>query len=135
MTSGTPLRKTDVIPPAMRDIAREWQMSPGRVSGGHVFLSGLNGCPLEGPPPADAEAQMVVAFDKVAMVLAACDLGWPDVVDMTSFHVGLSHHGALFREVRARYVQAPFPAWTAIECAGFAIPGVIVELKVTAACP
>ena len=76
---------------------------------------------------------MIIAFDKVVEVLAEAGLGWSDVVDMTSFHVGLAAHLDKFKTIRARYVTRPYPAWTAIECAGFAIPGVLVELKVTAA--
>jgi len=127
------LKKTEIIPAGFEDLVTDWKMSPALISGGHVFLTGFNGCPVEGPPPEDPEAQMVIAFDTVAEVLAAGGLDWSDVVDMTSFHIGLADHLDLFKAVRARYVRAPYPAWTAIECAGFAMPGVIIELKVVAA--
>ena len=78
---------------------------------------------------------MRIAFDTVSEVLATGGLDWSHVVDMTSFHVGLADHLALFKSVRAAYVHRPYPAWTAIEVAGFATPGVIVELKVVARMP
>ena len=116
----------------MQDLVRDWRMSPALISGDHVFLTGFNGCPVDGPPPPDPVAQMRVAFDTVAEVLAAAGLGWGDVVDMTSFHVGLRDHLEDFKAVRASYVREPFPAWTANEVAGFATDGVCVELKIVA---
>ena len=127
------MKKTEIIPAGLEGLVRDWHASPGILSGGHLFVNGFNGCPVDGVPSPDPETQMVTAFDKVGLVLAEAGLGWADVVDMTTFHVGLADHLDLFKTVRARFVRPPYPAWTAIECAGFAIPGVIVELKVTAA--
>lgn len=121
-----------LIPPNMAALERDWQMSPGIVSNGHVFLTGFNGCPLDGPPSPDPETQIITAFDAVEMVLAEGGLGLADVIEMTSYHVGLQDHLTLFRKLRSTRVGRPYPAWTAIEVAGFATPGVIVELKVVA---
>ncbi|WP_299502279.1 Rid family hydrolase [uncultured Roseobacter sp.] len=121
-----------LIPPAMAALERDWQMSPGLVSNGHVFLTGFNGCPLEGAPSPDPETQITTAFDMVEMVLAEAGLSFADVVEMTSFHVGLADYLSLFRRLRAERISRPYPAWTALEVAGFATPGVIVELKVVA---
>lgn len=121
-----------LIPPDMASLERDWRMSPGVVSNGHVFLTGFNGCPLDGPPSPDPETQIRVAFDAVEMVLAEAGLDFSDVIDMTSYHVGLADHLTLFRRLRDERVSRPYPAWTAIEVAGFATADVIVELKVVA---
>ena len=129
------MKKTEpraIVPDTMQDLLRDWHMSPGIVSGDHVFLTGFNGCPVDGPPPPSAKAQFRIAFDTVAEVLAAGGLGWGDVVDMTSFHIGLRDHLEAFKALRAEYVRAPYPAWTAIEVAGFATDDVVIELKVVA---
>ncbi|WP_299773332.1 RidA family protein [uncultured Tateyamaria sp.] len=129
------MKKTEhraIVPDGMQDLVQNWRMSPAIVSGDHVFLTGFNGCPLDGPPPTDPVAQMRIVFDTVSEVLAADGLDWSAVVDMTSFHVGLRDHLEDFKAIRAEYVCQPYPAWTAIEVAGFATDGVIVELKVVA---
>ena len=136
--NGTRLKKTEpyaLVPSGFENLETGWHMSPAIVSGDHVFLTGFNGCPLDGPPPADPQAQMRIAFDTVAEVLGARGLDWGHVVDMTSYHVGLADHLDLFKSVRATYVRRPYPAWTAIEVAGFAMQDVIVELKVVARLP
>lgn len=124
-----------VIPPGMEDLVTDWCMAPGRWVGDTLYLTGFNGCPVDAPPPADLEAQLVIAFDTVGDVLGAAGLHWRDVVDMTSFHIGLVENLDLIKSVRARYVAPPYPAWTALEVAGFATPGVLIEIKAVAQRP
>lgn len=72
------------------------------------------------------------AFDKVGSVLEKAGLDFGAVVEMTTYHVGLKDHFDLFKSVRADYVEEPYPAWTAIEVAGFVSDGAIVEIRVIA---
>ncbi len=58
-----------------------------------------------------------------------------DMVDVTTYHVGLRDHLDTFRKVWGERVSAPFPAWTAIEVMGFIIPGNYIEAKVVARLP
>ncbi|WP_282595323.1 hypothetical protein [Mesorhizobium mediterraneum] len=37
--------------------------------------------------------------------------------------------------IRAQHVREPYPAWSAVEVAGFASEGIVVELKVVARRP
>ena len=53
-------------------------------------------------------------------------------VEMTTFHVGLAEHLAAFARVRAKWVQEPYPAWTAVGVAELAAPAALVEVKVVA---
>ena len=136
--NGTPLKRTEthaIVPVGFEGLVDDWHASPAVVSGDHIFLYGFNGCPLNGTPSADAKQQIETAFEKVTTVLRAAGLDWGNVVDMTSFHVGLPSHFPAFRAVRDRHVQPPYPAWTAVEVAGLAILGAIVELKIVARLP
>ena len=46
--------------------------------------------------------------------------------------MGLTAHVATFAGVRAKWVQEPYPAWTAIGVAELAAPDALVEVKVVA---
>ncbi len=46
------------------------------------------------------------------------------------YHTGLRQHFALFDKVRLDYVEAPYPAWTAVEVAGLRWEGAVVEIRV-----
>jgi enamine deaminase RidA (YjgF/YER057c/UK114 family) len=94
------------------------KMSPAIVSGGHVFFTGVTDSDAEGRMPADPEAQFRAAFEKIGLVLREAGLGFGALVEMTSYHVGLRQHFALFDTVRLEYVVAPYPAWTAVRWRG-----------------
>ncbi len=122
-----------LIPEGVEALVEVMKLSPGAVSNGHVFLTGMTGSVGDGSMLEDAEAQFRSAFDKISAVLAEAGLTCADIVEMTSYHVGIADHFDLFSEVRAEYVAPPFPAWTAVEVAGLRRPGALVEIKVVAA--
>ncbi|MCW1932113.1 RidA family protein [Pararhodobacter zhoushanensis] len=121
-----------IIPPGSGDAVRQLALSPGVLSGGHLFLTGMTGSAPTGEMPVDPEAQFSNAFDKIGAVLAEAGLGFDAVVEMTTYHVGLRDHFDTFAAVRRHYVQDPFPAWTAVEVAGLRRDGALVEIRVIA---
>ena len=124
--------KEVVIPPGQEAYYDTYHFAPAIKDGNRLYCSGVIGVGADGKPPADPEAQFVCAFDGVKSVLAAAGLTFADVVEMTTFHVGLQQHLATFMKVKDRYVEKPYPAWTAIGITELAFPGGIVEIKVIA---
>lgn len=110
-------------------------MSPGLACNGFVFMTGFTGVAPNGSCSDDPATQIRVAFAPVAEVLEAGGLNFSHVVETTSYHVGLRDHLSLFRAIRDEYVTEPYPAWTAIEVAGFASEGTIVEIRAIARQP
>ncbi len=108
------------------------KLSPGIISNGHLFLTGITGSSPEGHMPDEPVAQFRAAFDKIAGLLAVADLDFGAVVDMTSYHIDIARHFDAFAAVHDEYVRPPFPAWTAIEAAGLRRRGALVEIRVTA---
>jgi enamine deaminase RidA (YjgF/YER057c/UK114 family) len=81
---------------------------------------------------ADPEQQFTAAFEGVKAILDAAGLGFADVVEITTFHVGLMQHMSAFLRVKDRYLPEPYPAWTAIGIVELAVPGGLVEVRATA---
>ena len=80
--------------------------------------------------PAD---QFEVAFENIAKKLETAGASWDDVIKMTTYHVGGIHtHLDVFREVKDRYVKAPYPAWTGVGVTDLANPASLVEIDVIA---
>jgi len=121
-----------IVPEALRTYYDDWKMSPGLVSGDHVFFTGFTGTGPDGVCSPDPESQFRAAFAQVRMVLDEAGLGFGDVVEMTTYHVGLRDHLDVFRAVRGEFVQEPYPAWTAIEVSGFASADTIIEIRIIA---
>ncbi len=125
------MRKT-IVPSGMEGLTRDWKMSPGHLAGGLLFLTGFNGAAPDGSVSDDPKVQIGVAFAQVEAVLSEAGLSFADIAEVTSYHVGLRDHLAQFKEAWALRMRDPYPAWTAIDVAGFATEGVIVELRVIA---
>lgn len=122
-----------LVPAGAEAAVAAMKLSPGVISNGHVFVTGMTGSLADGSMPDDTEAQFRSAFDKIGVVLAEAGLSCVDIVEMTSYHVGISNHFDLFAAVRTEYVAEPYPAWTAVEVAGLRRAGALVEVKVVAA--
>ncbi|MFX4298526.1 RidA family protein [Pseudosulfitobacter pseudonitzschiae] len=122
-----------LFPAGARTTADQIKLSPGIISGSHVFLTGMTGSGPDGTMSEDLEEQFRQAFEKIGVVLREAGLGFGSIVEMTTYHVGLRAHFDTFCEVRSNYVSDPFPAWTAVEVAGLRREGAVVEIKVVAA--
>ena len=55
-----------------------------------------------------------------------------DMVDVTTYHVGMARHMDVFREVKNRLVPREGYAWTRIGVSELAHPGLLVEIKCVA---
>lgn len=124
--------RSPIIPNELKPFYDDWKMSPGHLAGEYVFLTGFTGASADGNLSSDPETQMRNAFEKVGLVLREADLSYDALVEMTTYHVGLKDHLELFKSVRAEYVKEPYPAWSAIEVAGFVREGAIIEIRAIA---
>ena len=125
--------KRAIVPAGSEGFVAALKTSPGIASGDHVFLTGMTGSLPDGSMPDTLDAQFRNAFDKIAAVLEADGLAFSNVVEMTTYHIGLKAHFDLFCAVREAYLTPPYPAWTAVEVAGLRREGAVVEIRVIAA--
>ncbi len=121
-----------IIPDELNSYYDDWKMSPGLHSGDHIFFTGFTGVDRSGELPEDHESQIRNVFEKIGYVLRDAGIDYGSIVEMTSYHVGLREHLELFKSIRSEYVKEPYPAWTAIEVAGFVREGAVVEIRVVA---
>ena len=122
-----------LFPAGARNTADQIKLSPGIISGNHVFLTGMTGSAPDGTMPENLDDQFRQAFEKIGAVLREAGLGFGSIVEMTSYHVGLRDHFDRFCAIRSEYVLEPYPAWTAVEVAGLRREGAVVEIRVVAA--
>jgi len=127
------MAKRALFPAGSETSARQIKVSPGIMSGNHVFLTGMTGSRTDGSIPDNLDEQFRHAFEKIGSVLKVAGLSHSSIVEMTSYHVGLRSHFDTFNSIRSEYVEDPFPAWTAVEVAGLRREGAVVEIRVVAA--
>jgi len=124
--------KNVVIPQGMEMYYEQYHFAPAVKDGNRLFCAGQIGVGADGHIPADPEAQFTQAFENVKAVLDTAGVSFDDVMEMTTFHVGLQSNLSTFMKVKDRYLQKPYPAWTAIGISELALPGGLVEIKVIA---
>lgn len=126
-------QKTAITPAALRDsYVGEWRMSPGMLCNGFLFLTGMTGTPPDGVMSTDNETQIRQCFENINLVLAEAEMNFTNVVEMTSYHVGINQHLDIFKSVRNDYVTPPYPAWTAVDVVRLINPDAFVEVRVIA---
>lgn len=114
---------------------REWKFSPAVECRGLVFVSGCTGGRADGSMPEGVGAQAREAFDKIGATLRASGIGFEDIVEMTTYHVGLGERLDEFRAIKDQFLPSHYPAWTAIGVAELAAAGALLEIRVVARGP
>jgi enamine deaminase RidA (YjgF/YER057c/UK114 family) len=124
--------KQSTAAPEFAHYTDEWHFSPVLLSGDFAFLSGQTGTHPDSTVSPDPEQQIRDAFRFLKSNLAAAGLTFDDVVEMTTYHVDLRRHLALFTKVKDEHVEAPYPAWTAIGVSELITEGTLIEIRVIA---
>lgn len=121
-----------ILPDANRRAYDNFHFAPAVRANGLVLLSGQIGVDARGLVPDSPAEEFRNAWRAVGAILAEAGLSFDDVIEYTTFHVGLQNHLTTFMAVRDEFIAAPWPAWTAIGISELAVPGARVEIRVTA---
>ncbi|WJR79965.1 RidA family protein [Bradyrhizobium sp. NP1] len=116
-------------------IFKKFGYSPAVRAGDFIYVAGQIGLNPDGSMPDDDEGQIVNAFDRLKIVLEEAGATLDDIVELVTYHVGLQKHLVRCVEIKSRYIREPFPAWTILEIAGLARPGLVIEIKAVAYAP
>lgn len=109
-----------------------FHFSEATRSNGFLLCSGVIGAGAKGEVPEDIKEEFRNAWKGIGRILATCDLDYTDIVEYTSYHVGLHATTGDFMSVRDEFLCEPWPAWTAIGITELAIPGAHAEIRVIA---
>ncbi|MFH8680914.1 Rid family hydrolase [Streptomyces lydicus] len=102
---------------------------------GLLLIAGTIGRRADGTIPDTIEEQTEIAIRKIEEILRMEKLDMSALVDVTSYHVDIRRHLPGFIKAKQRLVEAPYPTWTIIGVSGLASPGLLVEVRATAAYP
>ncbi len=109
-----------------------WHFAQAVRSGGFLLCAGQIGTEADLSVPSEFLDEARNAWAAVGQVLAAAGLGFEDIVEYTSYHVGLQASLPDFMKARDEVLAEPWPAWTAIGVSELAVPGARLEIRVTA---
>lgn len=121
-----------IVPDASRRAYESFHFAAAVRAGNLLILSGQIGLGEDGKLPESAQEEFRNAWRSIGQTLTHAGLGYADIIEYTSYHVGLQAHLPDFMKVRDEFISEPWPAWTAIGITELAVPGARVEIKVVA---
>ena len=121
-----------ILPESDRAAYEGFHFAPAVKHGKLILCSGQIGIGADGKVPASPEDEFRNAWQAVGRILQEAGLTFEDVLEFTTFHVGLQDHLPTFMAVKDEFLSEPWPAWTAIGISELAVPGARVEIRVTA---
>lgn len=127
--------KRDVVFPAGRQALYEKnRYSPAIRAGGLLFVSGQVGSRPDGTPEPELEAQVRLAFDNLAEILAAAGCTFEDAIDVTIFLVDPEANlDTVWKVLPDYWGEAPYPTLTGVGVTW--LSGYQFEIKVIAKLP
>jgi enamine deaminase RidA (YjgF/YER057c/UK114 family) len=124
--------RTLIVPDTLKSIVERAGYAPAVRVGDTLYCAGQVGRTADLAVIEDPEHQFVAAWDNLRQVLEAGGCTFEDIVDMTTYHVNMSQHMPVFRDVKNRLFPRGLCAWTCIGVSELAHPGLLVEIKCVA---
>ncbi|MFJ5298477.1 RidA family protein [Pseudomonas sp. NPDC088368] len=124
--------RTLIVPDTMTSIVERAGYAPAVSVGDTLYCAGQVGRTADLKVIDDPEQQFIAAWDNLRQVLEAGGCTFEDIVDMTTYHVNMSQHMPVFRDVKNRLFPRGLCAWTCIGVSELAHPGILVEIKCVA---
>lgn len=115
-----------------RRFQEEWGYSDAIIAGDTIYLSGIVVGQRDGE---SLESAYDRAYQRIGAILTRAGASWDDVVDITTYHTDVTTQMPAIVAVQRRYIQAPFPAWTAIDVDRLIPERGITEIKIVARRP
>jgi len=127
--------RLNIVPPSMQAIVDKAGYLPAVQAGNLVFCAGQVGRDSDLSVVRDPRQQFEACWENLRTVLAAAGCSFDDVVEMTTFHVGLRDHLDLFREVKDHLFPRGTCPWTCLGVSELAVAGLLAEIKCIAIVP
>ena len=100
------------------------------LADGTVYMSGV--IVYLGPDETDLDGAYARAYARIESILMRAGANWDDVIDITSFHTDLTSQLKAMKREQRKYIDAPFPSWTAIQVSRLVPDRGITEIKIIA---
>lgn len=125
-------RREVIVPPVWRPFYQQTSIPAGVRVGDTLRVTGHTGDNADGVYPEDVEDQIRMTFSNIALTLAAAGARWSDVIEIDSYHVGLRDQAGAILTIAAEFLDAPYPAWTAVGVTELFPPKALIEIRCVA---
>ncbi len=124
-------KKVLINPEGSDGIYVSLQFSQAVKAGNMVWISGQVGMDASFNMGEGIEAQTRMAFQNLTRVVEEAGGTLNDIVELVTYHTSMKDMKG-FSKVKAEFIKADYPAWTAVGVTELVIPGLLVEIRATA---
>jgi enamine deaminase RidA (YjgF/YER057c/UK114 family) len=124
-----------IVPEVWNDFYQLTHIPAAVRVGDTLRLTGHTGEMADGTFSGDIESQIRQVFLNIDATLVAGDAQWSDVVEITSYHVGLCAQADALLMVAAEFLEDPYPAWTGVGVSELFLPEALIEISCVAVVP
>ena len=133
MSSPNPAPRSTTRPAFIAPIYQQFYEETGVpsavVNGDTVYLTGHTGEDADLTFSTDVAHQVRRTFLNLAATLALAGTDWSDVVEITSYHVGLRAQAAPLGAIAREFLAEPMPAWSAVGVTELWDEGSVIEMS------
>jgi enamine deaminase RidA (YjgF/YER057c/UK114 family) len=129
---GNPPRREVIVPSVWADFYEQTRVPAAIRVGDTLRVTGHTGESADGAFSSDTESQIRQTFRNIAITLAEAGANWSDVVEINSYHVGLSNQAEATLSIAAEFLEDPYPAWTAVGVTELILPEAVIEISCVA---
>jgi enamine deaminase RidA (YjgF/YER057c/UK114 family) len=131
-TDGPEARRDAVVPASWNEFYKATYVPAAVRSGDVLRLTGHTGDRADGTFSNDPEAQTRQTFENVALTLSEAGMQWSDVVEITTYRVGLRGQVEVGLRIAAEFLDPPYPAWTDVGVTELFEPEALFEMSCVA---
>ncbi|MEM9622242.1 MAG: Rid family hydrolase, partial [Pseudomonadota bacterium] len=99
-----------IVPDSMQTSYDNFKFAPAQQHNGILYCSGQLGTAQDGKIPDDVEEEFRNAWTAVGVILEAAGMDFTNIVEFTTYHVGLQANLGAFMKIKDEFIQEPYPA-------------------------
>ncbi len=123
-------KKQLINPPGTEVVYKSMQFSQAVRVGDFLWISGQTGIDENWKPAEGIENQARLAFQGLEKVIQEAGGTLADIVELVTYHTSMKDIKG-FSKVKAEFIPADYPAWTAVGVTELVLPELLVEVKAT----
>ena len=120
-----------INPKGTEAIYESMQFSQAVKANNMIWVSGQVGINEQFQVGKGIEEQTRMAFLNLKHVLEEAGSSLADIVELVTYHISMNEMQP-FSKVKAEFIPADYPAWTAIGVNELVLPGLLIEIRATA---
>ncbi len=124
--------RSGVVPEHWTDFYESTHIPAAVRNGDRLYVTGHTGEEADGSFSADPETQIRQTFRLIGATLSEAGASWADVVELSSYHVGLRAQADILIGVAGEFLSDPYPAWTAVGVTELFDEEAVVEISCVA---